>query len=262
MGRVRRPDSISNAGISILATAFLPVGIALLSALAIVMALAGASSRAVHFCYRAFARICIWTVGTRVEVHGLEHVDPEQGYVVVSNHESNWDPVCLVGGLPDLILRFVVKRQLMQIPIFGRALRITGNIEVVRRREASDVRRIKETMQRRDAYVSMLFFAEGTRARDGSFREFKLGAFATALDEHLPILPVAVAGSYAIWPPETFWFRRAPAVVEVGEPILTDTLGYPDRAALRDQTREAVGKLRSRARERLRAQGFEPGGID
>ena len=72
------------------------------------------------------------------------------------------------------------------------------HVEVVRRRDVGDVRRIKSAMLTRDPYVSMLFFAEGTRARDGSFREFKMGAFATAVEEQLPILPIAVAGSYAI----------------------------------------------------------------
>lgn len=262
MDRVRRPDSISNALLSFLVAAVLPIGMALLSSAAIVLALCGASSRRVHSCYRAFGRLGVALAGTRLEAHGLEHIDPLQGYVVVSNHESNWDPVCLAAALPQVIMRFVAKRQLMQIPIFGQALRITGNVEVVRRRDAGDVRRLKETMSRRDSYVSMLFFAEGTRSRDGSFREFKMGAFATAIEEKLPVLPVAVAGTYSIWPPENFWFRRAPAVVEVGEPIPTDKLEYADRAALRDQTREAVSKLRARGRERIRQWGFEPGGID
>lgn len=262
MPPVKRPASIPDALISVFVAAILPPGVAVLSAVAIAMALAGASSRSVHRCYRAFGRLGTWAARTRVEVHGLEHIDPEQGYVVVSNHESNWDPVCLAVGLPDLIMRFVAKTQLMKIPIFGPALRATGNVEVVRRRDAGDVKRIQSTMQRLDPYVSMLFFAEGTRSRDGSFREFKMGAFATALQEKLPILPIAIGGTYGIWPPETFWFRRGMAVIEVGEPIPTDKLDYEHRTALRDQTRAVVAELRSRARARVRAQGFDPGGID
>jgi 1-acyl-sn-glycerol-3-phosphate acyltransferase len=259
---VSRPDSLSNALLSIVVIAVLPAGMAILSAAAIVMALAGASSRAVHGCYRAFGRLGVWVARTRLEAHALEHIDPDRGYIVVSNHESNWDPVCLAAALPHLTMRFVTKHSLMRIPILGAALRLTGNVDVVRQHDVGDVRRIKNAMQTRDPYVSMLFFAEGTRGRDGSFREFKMGAFATAVKERLPVLPVAVAGSYAVWPPETFWFRRGPVVVEVGEPIPTDKFEYTDRAALRDQTREAVGKLRTRARERIRAQGLDPGGID
>ena len=215
-----------------------------------------------HRCYTGFARFGIAVARTRLEVRGRDNVDPTQAYVVVPNHESNWDPLCIMAALPGLMIRFVAKTQIMNLPILGRALRLTGNVEVVRRRDPGDVRRLQQTMDARNPDVSMLFFAEGTRARDGSFREFKMGAFATALEAGLPILPVAVAGTYWIWPPETFWFRRGSVVVEIGRPIPTDKLGYEDRAALRDQTREAVGELRSRARERLRAQGLDPGGID
>ncbi len=140
--RVRRPDSLSNALLSIVVTAVLPAGLVILSAAAIAMALAGASNRNVHRCYRAFGRFGVWIARTRLEAHALEHIDPDRGYVVVSNHESNWDPVCLAAALPHLTMRFVTKRELMRVPIVGAALRLTGNIELVRQRDVVDVRRI------------------------------------------------------------------------------------------------------------------------
>lgn len=262
MSAVRRPDSLVTALHSVIVAVVVPLCFAYYSVVAVVMALAGATSRTVHRCYTGVARAGIFVARTRLEVHGVENLDPQQAYVVVANHESNWDPLVIMAALPKVLIRFVAKTQIMRIPLLGQALRLGGNVEVVRRRDPGDVRRLQDTMSKRDPSVSMLFFAEGTRARDGSFREFKMGAFATALQSGLPILPVAVAGTYWIWPPETFWFRRGTAVVEVGTPIPTDKLGYADRAALRDQTREAVGKLRASARERLRARGLDPGGID
>ena len=259
---MRGPDSLANAVRSVVVAVLVPTVMALASLAAIAMALCGASSRRIHLCYTGFARSGLWIARTRLEVHGAENADPERAYVVVMNHESNWDPLCVVAALPRVLIRFVAKQQIMQIPVLGHALRATGNVTVVRKRDAGDVRRLRQTMDTRDASVSMLFFAEGTRSRDGRYREFKMGAFATAIGAGLPILPVAVAGTYWIWPPETFWFRRGRAVVEVGTPIPTQGLTYQDRAPLRDQTHEAVAKLRSRARERLRARGLEPGGID
>ncbi len=259
---MRGPDSLANGVRSIVVAVLVPTVMALASLAAIVMALCGASSRRIHLCYTDFARSGLWIARTCLEVNGAENAGPGQAYVVVPNHESNWDPLCILAGLPQVLLRFVAKRQMMQMPLLGHALRATGNVTVVRKRDPADVRRIKDTMDARDPSVSMLFFAEGTRSPDGRYREFKMGAFATAIEAGLPILPVAIAGTYWIWPPETFWFRRGRAVVEVGTPIPTQGLAYPDRTALRDQTREAVAKLRSRARERLRARGLEPGGID
>ena len=89
-----------------------------------------------------------------------------------------------------------------------------------------------------------------------------LGAFATALGAGLPILPVGIAGTYAIWPKGAFRLRRGPVVIKVGRPIPTDGLSYDDHTALRDRTFESVARLRAEARSSLWANGSDPGGID
>jgi 1-acyl-sn-glycerol-3-phosphate acyltransferase len=218
---------------------------------AIALALFGASSSSVHACYVGFARACLRVAGTRLTVRGAERADPGAAYVVVTNHESAWDPVCLVAGLPDVLLRFVVKRPIMRIPVFGQALRLTGNVTVVRTQTEADVQRLREGMALRAPEISMLFFAEGTRSRDRRLHRFKMGAFATAISEGLPVLPVAVAGTFEIWPKGTLRLRRAPVAIEIGAPIPTAGLAFEDRTALRDTAHNAVEALRQRARKRL-----------
>jgi 1-acyl-sn-glycerol-3-phosphate acyltransferase len=240
----------------------LPAALVLYSTLAIVRALRGAAAARVHRCYVGFARFGVRVGGTELLVRGADRIAAGQPYVVVVNHESAWDPVCLVAGLPDLFLRFIVKGQLMRIPIFGKALALTGNVRVERTQRAGDVWRIREGMEARDPAISVLFFAEGTRSRDGALQPFRMGAFATALASGLPVLPIALAGTYAIWPKGTLRLPRRPVAIEVGEPIQTAELKFEDRAALRDRTRAAVGELRAAARRRLRASGSDPGGID
>ena len=240
----------------------LPLNVVLWSTLAIVHALLGATPREAHRWYRGFGRSCLLLAGTRVDIRGLEHLKAGQPYVVVSNHESNWDPPTIVASLPDLVIRFVVKSQLLKIPVFGSALHRTGNIAVERTRTSADVKRIQEGMSERSADLSILFFAEGNRSRDGSYRPFKMGAFATALDFKLPILPIAVAGTFRIWRPGSLLVRSLPIALEIGEPIPVDGLSSEDRTALRDRTHETIRELRARARARLRARGVEPGGID
>ena len=195
-------------------------------------------------------------------VHGVERIESGRAYVVVPNHESGWDPMCLIIALPRLVIRFVAKQQFMQTPIVGRALRLTGNIRVLRSETQGDIARIHAVMDGRDPAVSVLFFAEGTRARDGALHPFKSGAFATALGYGLPILPVGLAGTRKIWRPTTLPIRRGTVTIEIGEPIPIDGLGADDRDALRDRTFAAVAALRTRARERLRAMGVDPGGSD
>ena len=197
---------------------------------------------------------------TRMTIHGAEQLGPDEAYVVVSNHESNWDSPILIAAFPQLCIRFVAKKQLLQIPVFGRALRVSGNIIVDRDRRGTDLKRIDQQMSVRASNVSILFFAEGRRSRDGSFHAFKMGAFATALSHGLPILPVAVAGSRRLWPPGGLRIRPGLVAIEVGAPIPVDGLEFADRQAVRDQTRELIGKLRARARERLRDMDVDPPG--
>jgi 1-acyl-sn-glycerol-3-phosphate acyltransferase len=256
------PKSLDTLLRTIVALVVLPAAVLFYGPLAIALAVLGRPSARVHRVYVGFARLCLRVGGTRLDVHGLEHIEPTQEYVVVSNHESAWDPPCILAALPCLVLRFVVKRPLLRIPVFGHALRATGNLEVVRTQTKNDVRSLREGMARRDPTISILFFAEGTRSRTGALQGFKLGAFATALSYELPILPVGVAGTRPIWPKGSLRLRRGTVAIEVGPPISIEGLTYADRAGLREQARAVVATLRQRSRERLRAQGHDPGGFD
>ena len=238
------------------------LGIAWYSAVAFARGLAGVPAEALHSTYLRFARFCAGVGRTRIEVRGREHIEPGRSYVVVTNHESNWDPICVIAALPELVIRFVVKRELMLIPLFGQALRATGNVEVFRRQTGGDVHRIQQLMDRRDPRVSVLFFAEGTRDPEGALRPFKMGAFATAIGYGIPVLPVAIGGTYAVLPRGSFHIRPRTVAIEIGAPIATDGLAREDRSSLRDEAHEAVAKLRASARQHVRTLGGEPGGAD
>ncbi len=229
----------------------LPTALFFLSLVAIAAALAGASARAVHRVYVAAAKLCVRMAGTRLVTHGEERIAAGQAYVVVANHEGNWDPVALLAALPQLVIRAVAKEQFMDIPVLGQALRLTGNVRVERSRTGEDVKRLKKLMAERPPEVSVLFFAEGTRSRKDELLPFKMGAFVTALTDRLPVLPVAIAGSREVWPPETVRLHRGPVAIEVGAPIPVEGLGYEDRHSLRDRAYEAVAELRARAQRRL-----------
>jgi 1-acyl-sn-glycerol-3-phosphate acyltransferase len=229
---------------------------------ALLLALLRVPRRRIDRLYTGFAAIALRVGGTRVEAHGLENVRPDQSYIVVPNHESNWDPIVLVDTLSRIPVRFIAKKQITRIPVFGWALLRTGNVRVVRTNTPGDVERIRREMAKRPLDVSILFYAEGTRSRDGALHAFKKGAFATAIAYGLPILPIGHAGTYRIWQPLRFGIRRGSVVVEIGPPIPVEDLRHDDRDKLRDRTFETVRELRARARRRLRELGGDPGGID
>jgi 1-acyl-sn-glycerol-3-phosphate acyltransferase len=250
---VRAESAIDTGLRTSVALLVLPLAVVLYSSAVLALALAGASTATQHRLFVSFGRLCLRVGGTQLQVHGSENVVEGQPCVVVANHASDWDPPCILAALPRVFIRFVAKQEIMRIPVFGHALRLSGNVRVVRTQTAADVERIRSAMG---------FFAEGTRSPDGSLQPFKIGAFATALACGLPILPVALAGTYAIWPKGRLQVRRGVVAVEVGEPISTEGLTFEDRAALRDRVRAAVEALRARARRRLREQGCDSGGLD
>ena len=239
-----------------------PAAVIVCSLRIIVLALVGAPRPRIDRIYVQFARFCARVAGIRIETHGTEHIVPGQAYVIVANHESLLDPVVLMAVLDGLSVRFIVKKLLIRIPIFGQALLASGNVMVERTNTPADMQRIHGVMSQRDPDVSILFYAEGGRARDGSLRPFKQGAFRTALSEGLPILPVATAGTFPLWTPDTLRIRRGRVVLEVGPPIPVQGLSLEARSRLCEQARNAVRELRASARGRLRALGMDPGGVD
>ena len=90
---------------------------------------------------RWWAAVWLRAAGARVVVDGLEHVEPAATYVVVSNHQSNLDPMAYLRALP-LSLRVLAMHELFQIPLPGRAMRTAGMIEVDR--DSPDFRQIDQ----------------------------------------------------------------------------------------------------------------------
>ena len=124
----------------------IPAAAIALSHCALFRVLRGAPRSKVDSVYWTFGRFALRVGGTRLEVHGLENIRPGQGYVVVPNHESNWDPPALLAALTGTPLRFVVKKEITGIPIFGWAIVQTGSVRVERTGDQSDVDRIREKM--------------------------------------------------------------------------------------------------------------------
>ena len=96
---MRLPESVDTPLRTAFCVLVLPLGIILASILGMVLALLGAPQRRVNIAYTGYARLCLLMGATRLEVNGLERLKADQAYVVVSNHESNWDLPSLAAGL-------------------------------------------------------------------------------------------------------------------------------------------------------------------
>lgn len=197
-----------------------------------------------------WARSVLAAAGVRHEAVGLEHI-PEQGNVVfVSNHQSHYDALVNLAHIRKHT-RYVAKSELFRIPVFGAALRRSGNIRVERTGGGGDRARLTDAVTALRERVSVLFFAEGTRSTDGRLRPFKKGAATLAIQAGVPVVPMAVSGTRLILPKggrAVRWGQRVALVV--GEPIPTQGLTLKDRDALTRKLEDAVAQLYAEACKR------------
>jgi 1-acyl-sn-glycerol-3-phosphate acyltransferase len=187
---------------------------------------------------RWWAAVWLRAAGARAVVDGLEHVESAATYVVVSNHQSNLDPMAQLRALP-LSLRVLAMRELFQIPLLGRAMRTAGMIEVDR--DSPDFGQIDDAAARSlAAGHSLLVYPEGTASPDGTIGDFKDGAFIIAVTSQVPILPVAIHGTCRIWPPGRRAIHGGEVRIVVGGPLPASRLTHHDIARLRDQARDVI----------------------
>lgn len=220
--------------------AFLVTGVA--ATVVSVLAWRNPTSQWVEKIINGWSKTILGVAGVRLSVDGLENVEPDRSYVMVSNHQSAFDIPAEFLALP-IPLRFLAKKELFGIPVFGTALRAIGIVEVDRQAGAAVHKQINahsaEVIKRGH---SILVFAEGTRYQDGAMRAFKRGAFSIAIESGLPILPVMVHGGHLAWPPRRPIYG-GPMHVSVAKPIDTEGLVHKDVADLRDQTWEVINDM-------------------
>jgi 1-acyl-sn-glycerol-3-phosphate acyltransferase len=137
--------------------------------------------------------------GVRVAVEGLEQIDRDATYIFMCNHVSNLDPPILIPKLPRRT-SVLVKKELFQIPILGRAMLMADLVPVDRRNREAAVNSMREAEQVMARGLNMTVFPEGTRSRDGRLLPFKKGPFYLAMDSGIPIVPVTILGSELLMP--------------------------------------------------------------
>jgi 1-acyl-sn-glycerol-3-phosphate acyltransferase len=185
----------------------------------------------------------------RLTVVGREHVRDGQAYVVMSNHASFYDIPVLYAAFGGN-LRMVAKTELYRIPIFGRAMREAGFIEVDRKNRSQALKSLSIASGLLAKGTSLWIAPEGTRSgapEPGGLGPFKKGGFRLALDGRLPILPVSLAGTWKILPPHTTATERGVDVrVTFQAPLDTgayvDHEGRPDLERLMNDVRESIAK--------------------
>jgi 1-acyl-sn-glycerol-3-phosphate acyltransferase len=201
---------------------------------------------------RGWGRLFIFFSGTRVAIEGLEKVDLSRSYVIVSNHLSNLDAPYHLGTMP-VGVRFLAKKELYKVPLFGSTLRAVGMVETDR--QAHSPAALRELNQRVARVIAMgrslMVYPEGTRSADGELHAFKKGAFRIAIQNQMPLLPVTIAGTNKVWPHGERWWRGGPTKMVFHAPIETAGLDDSGIEPLLEQTRTIIAETYQRIRREV-----------
>lgn len=165
-----------------------------------------------------WARWIAYMTPMRVEIQGAEHIEPGQSYVVVANHQSQYD-IPLIYGFCGLDLRWVIKAEVGKLPFIAQGCRAIGHIFIDRRNPDQARAAINQAVAKLPEGTGVLFFPEGTRSRSGELMKFRKGAFRVAVDRQLPVLPMTVVGTRELLPAGSFRIRPGTARLVVHPPI-------------------------------------------
>ena len=198
------------------------------------------------------ARTGLRTAGVRVELVGLERIDPASTYIFMSNHVSNLDPPALITRLPRRT-SVLVKKELFQIPVLGKAMLMGDLVPVDRRNREAAVNSMRAAGDVMGRGLNMTVFPEGTRSPDGRLLPFKKGPFYLAMDTGVPIVPITILGSDALMPKGTIMIRAGSVRLVFHDPIFPAQ--FSEKEALIVAVRRSIASALSLA---LRETDLDP----
>lgn len=136
-------------------------------------------------------RAYIWAAGARVHVAGLEHLDRNQPYVFIANHQSALDPPILFAYLGHNV-GAIAKKELLRVPLFKQGFPLAHVVPIDRSNRESAIESTRRGAEELRRGHSLMAFPEGTRTVDGRVKEFKKGVFYMAIEAGVPIVPVVI----------------------------------------------------------------------
>jgi 1-acyl-sn-glycerol-3-phosphate acyltransferase len=191
----------------------------------------------VHKVANIWAKILLLICNTKVEVIGKENLLPGKPQIFMANHQSDFDILIALAYIPGQF-RWLVKKELFHIPVFGAAMKSAGYIEIDRNNREKALQSLDEAALRIREGKSIMTFPEGTRSRDGEIRPFKHGTFYLAIKSGVPILPISIIGSGQIMPKRSLRVRPGRVKVVIDKPVYVKNFDI-------EKLHELVEKVRS-----------------
>ena len=236
------PSTAGTIAATLVGNLFLVVGTLVFATLALLVSWVPPRGNWTYRVARLWSRGVLWASGVRVRAVFEAPLEPDRQHVFMANHRSLFDIPVLIATLPGQT-RFLAKRGLFQIPIFGWALKAGGFITIDRRNRSSARESFALAVSRLRAGTSVLVFPEGTRSTVEELLPFQRGGFLLALKSGLPIVPVGVRGTREVQSKKSFLIRPGIVSVHYGSPLEAVEHSVSRKQELMNEVRDRMRAL-------------------
>jgi len=200
------------------------------------------SGRQQHFIASLWARSLLVITLSPVTLIDEHHLRTHPIAVYASNHLSYMDTPVLFGHLP-FQFRILAKQSLWKIPFVGWYLNRSGQVPVDQKSGRSAIAGLLRGVATLKAGMPLVLFPEGGRAADGRLQTMLPGCAFMAIKAQVPLVPIALIGTYELLPIHTYHLHPRPLKVVIGEPLLTDGLTTRDAEVLTQRLYDAIAKM-------------------
>ncbi len=188
---------------------------------------------------RRAGRLLLGLAGIRISVSGTESLPTEGSFVVVANHASFIDPLVLALALPEPPV-FVGAGGLAKRPLVHRFVQRLGTRLLQPGDRAERVEESRAFAELVGSGQHVAFFPEGRRSPTPGLEPFRMGAFLTAANAGVPVVPIALRGTREVLPVGRRLLRRGSIGVSIGEPVSAGTGGWAGAVELHGAARSVL----------------------
>lgn len=197
-------------------------------------------SRFNNWLMRSWCRFILIVAGVKVKVENLHYATQNLPAIILGNHQSLFDVAVLTSILP-VPVRYLAKKELFRIPLFGGGMKAVGIIPVDRQNRLQAIESINRTEEIiRKNKLAIVAFPEGTRSPDGIIRPFKKGLFILAINTGIPIVPFSISGTRFIMKKGQLKIKPGIAKVVFHPPVLTRNLTLDDKEKLIEEVYNVI----------------------
>ena len=172
----------------------------------------------IHKIANLWSKILLLIFNTKVEIIGKENILRGKPQIFMANHQSDFDILIVLAHIPGQF-RWLVKKELFHIPIFGAAMKSAGYIEIDRNNKERAMQSLDQAALRIREGKSIMAFPEGSRGRFGEIKPFKQGTFYLAIKSGVPIVPISIIGSGEIMPKRSLKIKPGKIKLVIDKPI-------------------------------------------